>query len=212
MKREGTPARLALALMKLLEQFSFRDQITRPIRSAIEDEELPQAMLNYNSLEALRRAFVAAIKSIEIALQTIAAAATAAQSTLTQVSDTLATFIEEVRRALGSQSQVYGAGRSRRLARARSNRCSWPAFSRGVHRRIGRRRFSLARLARLDLSARRARALEAIRSDARRHLAGDAAERRTLFLPGRLPRHRASVSQPAAAAGGRFRNRRLLLH
>ena len=61
-EREGTPARLRLALMKLLEDFSFRDQITRPIRSAVEDEELPQAMLNYNSLEALRRAFVAAIK------------------------------------------------------------------------------------------------------------------------------------------------------
>ena len=65
--REGTPARLRLPLMKLLEQFSFRDQITRPIRSAVEDEELPQAMLNYHSLEALRRAFAAAIKSIEIA-------------------------------------------------------------------------------------------------------------------------------------------------
>jgi RecB family exonuclease len=65
--REGTPTRLRQALMKLLEQFSFRDQITRPIRSAVEDEELPQVMLNYNSLEALRRAFVAAIKSIEIA-------------------------------------------------------------------------------------------------------------------------------------------------
>jgi len=65
--REGTPAHLRLQLMKLLEQFSFRDQITRPIRSAVEDEELPQAMLNYHSLEALRRAFAVAIKSIEIA-------------------------------------------------------------------------------------------------------------------------------------------------
>ena len=65
--REGTPARLRLLLMNLLEQFSFSDQITRPIRSAVEDEELPQAMLNYHSLEALRRAFAAAIKSIEIA-------------------------------------------------------------------------------------------------------------------------------------------------
>ncbi len=100
--REGTPAGLRLGLMKLLEDFSFRSQITRPIRSVTEDEELPPAMLNYNSLEALRRAFVAAIKSIEIAA-TIGGAST--EPTITRLS----TFIEEVRRALSSQSQAYGA-------------------------------------------------------------------------------------------------------
>jgi ATP-dependent helicase/DNAse subunit B len=98
-KREGTPPDLRVALMKLLESLSFRDRITRPVRSATEDEELPRAILNYNSLEALRRAFVAAIKSIEMA-----AAIASPESTLTRLS----TFIEEVRRALGSQSQVYG--------------------------------------------------------------------------------------------------------
>ncbi|MGH9933144.1 MAG: PD-(D/E)XK nuclease family protein [Pyrinomonadaceae bacterium] len=97
--REGTPASLRLGLMKLFEDFSFRDQITRPIRSVTEDEELPQAMLDYNSLEALRRAFVAAIKSIEMAA-IINGAATETTS--------LATFIEEVRRALSSQSHAYG--------------------------------------------------------------------------------------------------------
>ncbi|HEV7797770.1 MAG TPA: hypothetical protein VGO73_06430, partial [Pyrinomonadaceae bacterium] len=119
-ERGGTPARLRLSLMKLLEEFSFRDQITQPIRSAVEDEELPRAMLNYNSLEALRRAFVAAIKSIEIAADlseppaltgglhgpASTPPATAGGSDKTT---TLATFIEEVRRALSSQSQVYGA-------------------------------------------------------------------------------------------------------
>jgi ATP-dependent helicase/DNAse subunit B len=98
-KREGTPADLRMALMKLLESLSFRDRITRPVRSATEDDELPRAMLNYNSLEALRRAFVAAIKSIEMA-----AAIAAPESTPTRLS----TFIEEVRRALSSESQVYG--------------------------------------------------------------------------------------------------------
>ncbi|HYU98373.1 MAG TPA: PD-(D/E)XK nuclease family protein, partial [Pyrinomonadaceae bacterium] len=106
MKREGSPAGLRLGLMKLLEEFSFREQITRPVRSVTDDEELPRAMLNYNSLEALRRAFVAAIKSIEIA-------ATIASESSAQAggSDTtrLATFIEEVRRALGSQSQSFGS-------------------------------------------------------------------------------------------------------
>jgi ATP-dependent helicase/DNAse subunit B len=106
LEREGSPAGLRLGLMKLLEEFSFREQITRPIRSVTDDEELPQAMLNYNSLEALRRAFVAAIKSIEIAA-TIASElpAHAGGSEKTR----LATFIEEVRRALSSQSQSFGS-------------------------------------------------------------------------------------------------------
>jgi ATP-dependent helicase/DNAse subunit B len=103
--REGTPAGLRLVLMKLLEDFSFRDRITTPIRSVTEDEELPQAMLNYNSLEALRRAFVAAIKSIEIAGTINKPPADAGGPDKTS----LATFIEEVRRALSSQSQTFAA-------------------------------------------------------------------------------------------------------
>lgn len=101
-ERQGTPAGLRLALMKLLDEFSFRDQITSPIRSTVEDEHLPHAMLNYNCLEALRRAFVVAIKSIEIA-GGIRPDAGGSDKT-----NTLATFIEEVRRALSSQSQVFG--------------------------------------------------------------------------------------------------------
>jgi ATP-dependent helicase/DNAse subunit B len=102
MPHEGRPADLRLALMKLLEQFSFRDQIAWPIRNSIEDRELPQAILNYNSLEALRRAFVAAIKSIEIA-------ATIGPPEKEPTPIKLATFLEEVRRSLSSQSQVSGA-------------------------------------------------------------------------------------------------------
>ena len=130
--RAGTPARLRQALMKLLDQFSFRDQITRPIRGVVEDEELPQAMLNYNSLEALRRAFVAAIKSIEIAATIqlappASAGETDARTTIVETGPpanaggshkkpadaaptktTLATFLEEVRRSLSSLSVVFG--------------------------------------------------------------------------------------------------------
>jgi ATP-dependent helicase/DNAse subunit B len=126
-EREGTPARLRQALLKLLEQFCFRNQITRPVRRAVDDEELPQVMLNYNSLEALRRAFVAAIKSIEIASARPAPefsepTASAGGSPLSAggaqskghaltpvVLTTLATFIEEVRRSLSSQSVVFGS-------------------------------------------------------------------------------------------------------
>jgi ATP-dependent helicase/DNAse subunit B len=121
--REGTPARLRQALMKLLERFSFHDQISRPIRSVVEDEELPQAMLNYNSLEALRRAFTAAIKSIEIAatIRPLSAASADGSKDLskppastdpvdarTTVQTTLATFLEELRRSLTSQSVIFG--------------------------------------------------------------------------------------------------------
>jgi len=141
--------RLRQALLKLLEQFSFRDQITRPVRRAVADEELPQVMLNYNSLEALRRAFLAAIKSIEYVSappaslseppasaggKTIGGSnrsrehaeavdkaksrppADAGGSDKTNAPDTtLATFIEEVRRSLSSQSVVFGAANAQGL-------------------------------------------------------------------------------------------------
>jgi ATP-dependent helicase/DNAse subunit B len=93
--RVGAPAELRRGLMGLFEQFSFREQIARRVKNLVEDEELPQAMLNFNSLEALRRAFAAAIKSIEIA---------AANESATRMS----TFVEEARRCLSSQSQVFG--------------------------------------------------------------------------------------------------------
>jgi ATP-dependent helicase/DNAse subunit B len=125
-EREGTPARLRHGLMMLLERFSFSEQITRPIRNAREDEELPQAMLNYNSLEVLRRALVAAIKSIEFAAGIMSEPPASAGGLGLQLSTvelrdrppahaggsdktTLATFIEEVRRSLGSQSVAIGA-------------------------------------------------------------------------------------------------------
>jgi ATP-dependent helicase/DNAse subunit B len=134
-ERTGTPARLRQALLKLLEQFSFRDQITRPVRRAVADEELPQVMLNYNSLEALRRAFVAAIKSIEYVSAPPAslsepsasagglgsvspvrskrikppADAGGSDKTASAAETTMATFIEEVRRSLSSQSVAFGA-------------------------------------------------------------------------------------------------------
>ncbi len=112
---EGKPADLRLAIMRLLDQFSFREQITRPLRASAEDLELPQMMLNFNSLEALRRSFVAAIKSIEIAasvtgdeplsVPTVIAGESLDHSPMTL----LTTFIEEVRRSLASQSQLFRA-------------------------------------------------------------------------------------------------------
>lgn len=89
------PHELRRALVRLLDKFSFPDQIARPTRGHVADQELPQVMLNFNSLESLRRAFVAAIKANEIA------------ATLGPPSQTkLGLLIEEVRRALDSQSQL----------------------------------------------------------------------------------------------------------
>jgi ATP-dependent helicase/DNAse subunit B len=125
---EGTPAQLRLVLMNLLERLSFRYQITRPVRSAVEDEELPQAMLNYHSLEALRRAFAAAIKSIEMSVPPASAGGPLTSPLAVKQNDDagadkgdlkgppanaggsdLPTFIGEVRRCLSSQSVPFGA-------------------------------------------------------------------------------------------------------
>jgi ATP-dependent helicase/DNAse subunit B len=157
--REGRSVELRLALMTLLDQLSFREQISRPVTRSIAESELPRALLNFNSLEVLRRAFVAAIKSIQfaavlseppavaggpvlseplavagghtlasrpagsIALGPPATAggsdgppATAGGSDKTQRQPTnLATFLEEVRRALSSQSAVSTSADARGL-------------------------------------------------------------------------------------------------
>ncbi|MEP6920854.1 MAG: PD-(D/E)XK nuclease family protein [bacterium] len=105
---EGKPAEIRSSLMKLLDQFCFREQIAGPVRNAVEDRELPQAMLNFNSLEALRRAFVSSIKSIEIASRISAVEPDVCVTRLF-------TFIEEVRRCLSSQSQAFGVADARGL-------------------------------------------------------------------------------------------------
>lgn len=94
--RQGKPAELRVEMMRLLDRFGFRDQITEPARRATDEQQLPQVMLNFNALEALRRAFVAAIKSIEIGSNNTTTAR-------------LSTFLQEVRRSLGFQSQLFGA-------------------------------------------------------------------------------------------------------
>jgi ATP-dependent helicase/nuclease subunit B len=95
--------------MKLLEQLNFRDQVTRPIRKVAEDDELSQAMLNYHSLEALRRAFAATIKSIEIAATLSEPPADRGPRSAGGSDTGLATFIAEVRRCLSSQTVPFGA-------------------------------------------------------------------------------------------------------
>ena len=89
--REGQPAELRVSLMKLLDQLQFREQVTRPVRHS-EDAELQRATFDLHALEALRRALLTAVKSIEVTQ--------AAAAKLT----TLPTLIEEVRRCLAAQT------------------------------------------------------------------------------------------------------------
>ncbi|HET9712179.1 MAG TPA: PD-(D/E)XK nuclease family protein, partial [Pyrinomonadaceae bacterium] len=93
--REGKPTQLRQELMRLLDRLGFREQIAEPARRSTDEQQLPQVMLNFNALEALRRAFVSAIKSIEIAGKV--------------TSTRLSTFLTEVRRSMGFQSQLFGA-------------------------------------------------------------------------------------------------------
>ena len=100
--RTGRPAELRVELMRLLSRLGYREQIVEPTRTSTDDQELPQVMLNLNALESIRRALVAAVKSIEI---------TAAESLIETAPNTvrLAVFLQEVRRCLNSQSQLLGA-------------------------------------------------------------------------------------------------------
>jgi ATP-dependent helicase/DNAse subunit B len=92
----GNPIGFRTALVSLLDQLQFPFQVQGPIRRT-EDAELPRATMDLHALEAMRRSFVSAIRAIE----------------LTRSSDgeiSLTTFIEEVRRSLGSQNVSIGTG------------------------------------------------------------------------------------------------------
>lgn len=97
--REGQPLELRAAMMKLLDQFQFSQQVTSPARQT-EDEELPRATLDLHALESLRRAFLTAIKSIQLTEAEPAGSAPLA---------TLASVIDEVRRCLSSQTVTPGS-------------------------------------------------------------------------------------------------------
>ena len=97
--REGQPLELRAAIMKMLGQFEFSKQVNGPVRQT-EDDELPRATLNLHALEGLRRAFLTAIKSIQL---------TQSPSSDDAPPATLCSVIEEVRRCLGSQTVTLGS-------------------------------------------------------------------------------------------------------
>ena len=92
--RQGTPTQLRLRLMGLLERLQLSAQIRKPLSwrggEGLEDHELPYVMLDVRGLEALRRAFVTAVKSVE-----------ATRHLFTTTAETrLTTVLNEVQRAL----------------------------------------------------------------------------------------------------------------
>ncbi|HSE23501.1 MAG TPA: PD-(D/E)XK nuclease family protein [Pyrinomonadaceae bacterium] len=99
--RESTTTELRPYLMRLFERLEFREQIVKPTKRSIDERELPQVMLNFNALESMRRALVAATKSIEIVQKEIGVE--------TNQKTRLSTFIGEVKRSLAEQSQELGA-------------------------------------------------------------------------------------------------------
>ena len=96
---QGNPLELRASIMKLLEQFQFSQQVNGPIRHT-DEEELPRATLDLHALESLRRAFLTAIKSIQL---------TEADPAETTPLATLTSIIEEVRRCLSSQTVTLGS-------------------------------------------------------------------------------------------------------
>ena len=96
--REGTPYELRAAIMKVLDQFHFSQQVSKPIRHS-EDDELPRPTLDLHALEGMRRALLTAIKSIQLTQPTPGTAPPIVP---------LASVIDEVRRCLSSQSVTLG--------------------------------------------------------------------------------------------------------
>lgn len=87
----GEPRELRARLMWLLEQLQFSTQIRKPARRALEDTQLPHVMLDVRGLEALRRAFLVALKSIEV---------TSTLSAEANPQTKLGVFLDEVARGL----------------------------------------------------------------------------------------------------------------
>ena len=103
--REGLPPELRHALFLLLEQFEFARQIKQ--RSASSEASLPGATLDLRGLEGIRRAFGAAMRSIEFAEAIVG---NAEESVGGGSRITLAALLDEVMRCIRSQSLRMSGG------------------------------------------------------------------------------------------------------
>ena len=116
MPEAGTVEELRSALMILLDQLQFSNQVNVPFAQESGAADIPQAALDVRGRESLRRAIVAAVRSFNCASEVARPAGSATQQTeplLTRgllTSVTLPSFIDEVERCLKSQVLVIGAG------------------------------------------------------------------------------------------------------
>jgi ATP-dependent helicase/DNAse subunit B len=71
MPEDGTPEALRAALMRLLEQLQFANQINQPFNERAKLSDLPQATLDVRGRESLRRAIAAAVRAFTFAYEVV---------------------------------------------------------------------------------------------------------------------------------------------
>ncbi len=104
---EGQPADLRHSLLLLLERLEFAGRIKS--RSLLSEEELPRATLDLRGLEGMRRAFIAAMRSVEIAEAVMGDSGDSANGVEPAPPSTkLASLIDEVTRCLRGQGEAIG--------------------------------------------------------------------------------------------------------
>ncbi|HXI23327.1 MAG TPA: PD-(D/E)XK nuclease family protein [Pyrinomonadaceae bacterium] len=74
MPEDGTPEALRAALMRLLEQLQFANQINQPFNERAKLSDLPQATLDVRGRESLRRAIAAAVRAFTFAREIVSEA------------------------------------------------------------------------------------------------------------------------------------------
>jgi ATP-dependent helicase/DNAse subunit B len=74
MPEDGTPAALRAALMRLLEQLQFANQINQPFNERAKLSDLPQATLDVRGRESLRRAIAATVRAFTFAADVLSEA------------------------------------------------------------------------------------------------------------------------------------------
>ena len=119
MPETGTVEELRLALMILLDQLQFSNQVNVPFNRRSGAGDIPQATLDVRGRESLRRAIVAAVRSFSYATAVVSEARPSGRASEpgeplltrglpTQV--TIGSFIDEVERCLKSQVLTISAG------------------------------------------------------------------------------------------------------
>jgi ATP-dependent helicase/DNAse subunit B len=115
---DGLPENLRTAVMSLLEQLDFSQQVTQPFFKHSETD-LPQITLNVRGLESVRRAMAAAVRSFNYTRGIVATPCASAttddqkrhrQNIGLQSDIALSGFIDEVQRSLRSQMLSIGGG------------------------------------------------------------------------------------------------------